>query len=80
MTIRDMINNGVTLQGHVKIQCWGPLDFPDIFYEGNIEEDGFNKIEKYLDRDIKYIFPYVINIGQRNPVWHGAICIEIEEE
>lgn len=77
MTIRDLINNGVTIQGHLKIQCWGPLDFPDIFYEGNIEIDGFNKIEKYLDRDINYIFPYAIKIGN---VSIGAICIEIEEE
>ena len=33
MTLRDMINNGVILQGLIKIQCWGKEDYPEIYYE-----------------------------------------------
>ena len=80
MTIRDMINNGITLQGRVKIQCWTTEDYPEVYYEGNIDLDGTKEIEEYLDRRISYIFPYVVNVGHRNPVWIGAICIEIEEK
>ena len=77
MTLRNMIDNGINIQGLIKIQSWGDKDYPEVYYEGNIEIDGMEAIEKYLDRDIQYIFPYVVKIGI---VSVGAICIEIAEE
>lgn len=77
MTLREMINNGVVLQGYVKIQCWENVDDLNIYYEGYIDEDGAKEIEEYLDRDITYIFPYVINLGK---CVIGAICIELAEK
>jgi hypothetical protein len=77
MTLREMIDNGVTFEGYVKIQCWENENNPTIYYEGYINEDGTKAFEEYLDRDVRYIFPYVINVGK---CVIGAICIEIEEE
>jgi len=81
MTLRDLINDGVTIQGNIKLQCWVDEINPDIYYEGDIGTDGFHEIpEKYWDREITYIFPYVVNVGVRVPTWVGAICIELEGE
>lgn len=82
MTLRDMMDAGVILQGQIKLQCWGNKDYPDVYYEGNLEVDPISVIEKYLDREITYIFPYVVNIGGviDGRVSVGAICIELEEE
>ena len=77
MTLRDLINNGVTIQGNIKIQCCGEEYFPEVYYEGIIDLDGIAAIEKYLDRDITYIYPYIVVI---NKVSFGGICIEIEAD
>jgi len=77
MTLRDMINNGITLQGRVKLQRWECDSYPTVYYEGNIDEDPTSEFEEYLDREIDYVYPYVVNIGK---VWIGAICVELAEE
>ena len=75
MTLRDILDQCVTVEGWIKVQCWKndkPVDKPVICYEGY----GLNHsaIEKYLDRDIIYIFPYMVTNNE------AAICIELEEE
>ena len=77
MTIRDMIDAGIVTQGQITIQCWETDDYPEIYYEGNIEFDGTKAISEWLDREIEYIYPYVVCI-RRVPV--GAICIEVKVE
>ena len=77
MTIRDMIDSGIVIQGQIKIQCWGNEDLPDVYYEGNIDFDGTKAIRRWLDREIEYIYPYVVCVGR---VTVGAICIEVESE
>lgn len=69
MTLREILESGIVIEGHRKIQCWEDEDNPTIYYEGT----DANIREEYLDRDVAYIFPY--NAGS-NP----AICIELAEE
>ena len=77
MTLRDLMDNGVMIQGCIKLQCWkANMDYPVIYFEGFID-NGLKPIEKYLERDITYIFPYETYIGG---VSVPSICIEIEEE
>ena len=77
MTLREMINNGVTFEGYVKIQCWEDRDNPTVYYEGYINEDSTKAFEEYLDRDVCYIFPYTTYVRKCGI---GAICIELAEE
>ena len=77
MTIRDMIDAGIVIQGQIKIECWGTEGEPEIYYEGNIEFDGTKAIKRWLDREIEYIYPYVVRFER---VTIGAICIEVKEE
>ena len=71
MTLRDLFEQCVEIEGWVKVQCWENENYPEIYYEGyrvrSIDQ-------KYLDRYIKYIFPWKVTDNE------AAICIELEEE
>lgn len=68
MTLRELLESGINIEGYKKIQCWENEDNPTIYYEGN----GRNIPKEFKDREIAYIFPY--NTGSE-----AAICIELAE-
>lgn len=71
MTIRDLFDQCVEVEGWVKVQCWESEDYPDIYYEGY----GLRSIDqKYWDREIRYMFPFMVTPTE------AAICIELCEE
>ena len=72
MTLRDLLESGITFEGCRKIQCWETDGYPEVYFEG---EDfiGLN-LEKYGEREIAYIFPYnSCTVG-------AAICVELKPE
>lgn len=69
MTLRELLESGIMIEGYRKIQCWENEDNPTIYYEGNNSEN----LEDYLNRKITYIFPYNHSPNE------SAICIELEE-
>lgn len=73
MTLRDLIDGGVQIEGYVKIQCWEDEDNPTIYWEGHSLGNFDSHIVDYLDREIVYIFPY--------GTYHSsAICIELAQK
>lgn len=74
MTLRDMIENGITIEGYVKVQCWEDMDNPTIYWEGYANEGIKKNLHDYLDREICYIFSYNTSPNI------AAICIELAEE
>lgn len=55
MTLRELIKAGIEFEGYRKVQCWENEDYPKIYHEGN---DFKGMPEEYLDRMVRYIFPY----------------------
>ncbi len=55
MTLREMIEAGIGFEGYRKVQCWVNEDYPEIYHAGN---DFHGIKERYLDREVRYIFPY----------------------
>ena len=70
LTLRDLIEAGIEIEGWKKVQCWEDEDNPTIYHEGYSFHD---MDQKYLDRNVRYIFPY--NTGSE-----AGITIELEEE
>ena len=69
MTLRELLESGIVIEGYRKIQCWENEDNPTVYYEGDCWDD----MSDYMDREIAYIFPY-------NPIPSMAgICIELAE-
>ena len=69
MTLRELFESGMVIEGYRKIQCWEDENSPTIYYEGS----EYGDIKEYLDREIAYMFPY-------NPIpGEAAICIELAE-
>jgi len=78
MTLRDLLNDGIEIQGRVLVQCLHEDD-TETLYEG---ESLYCKGD-FLDRDVKYIYSNVHPIGgwgDTNPVYVAKLVIEIEEE
>lgn len=79
MTLSAFLNSGIELQGEKKIQCWENDNDPTIYYEGT----GMDIPEEYMDREITYIFPYMIRCGSpynTSAICIAGICIELAEE
>lgn len=70
MILRDLIDSGIQIEGHVKIQCWENDTDPTIYYEGDNLVYGSGD---HMEREISYIFPY--HTGTE-----VAICIELEQK
>lgn len=73
MTLRELLNSGVEIEGYRKIQCWEDENSPTIYHEGY---DNKGLSEEYLDREVAYIFPYAINVEHCTI---AALCIELAE-
>lgn len=73
MTLRDLVESegGIAIQGYRKIQCWETEDRPTVYHEGY---DFFTLNDKYMDREVTYMFPYMVSPGE------AAICIELTHE
>ncbi len=70
MTLQDLLDSGITIEGHLKIQCWENDSYPTIYYEGDDTID----LGACMDREVTYMFPY-------NPAFNKAgICIELARE
>ena len=54
LTLRNLREAGVEIEGYRKVQCWEDEDNPTIYHEGN---NFYGMDEKYLDRNVRYIFP-----------------------
>lgn len=70
LTLKDLIEAGIEIEGWKKIQCWENEDNPTVYHEG---DNFYNMDKKYLDRKVRYIFPYYT--GEM-----PGITIELEEE
>lgn len=70
LTLRNLRDAGIEIEGYKKVQCWEDEDNPTIYHEGF---NFYGMDEKYLDRNVRYIFPY--NDGEV-----PGITIELEEE
>ena len=70
MTLRELLEGILALEGYRKIQCWETEDAPTIYYEGY---DNSGLAEEYLDREVAYIFPFNTSPNE------AAICIELAE-
>lgn len=70
LTLRDLLESGIEIEGYKKIQCWEYGDNPTIYHEGY---DFYGMDEKYLDRNVRYIFP-------NDTGTEVGITIELEEE
>lgn len=69
MTIRDFINTGIEIQGHINIKC---IEEEKIYYNGDLfYAENFREV---LDREITYIYPYITEDNL------AGICIEIAEK
>ena len=81
MTIQDLLDQGICIEGSVKITSW------DYEEEGeNVHYDGQDIREvpqEFRNRDIRYIFPFcktVTGVRVNHPVTVAGICIEVEAE
>ena len=70
MTLKEFLKVPYALEGYRKIQCWESEDSPTIYHEGY---DNTGLPEKYLDREISYIFPFNTSPNE------AAICIEVAD-
>lgn len=69
MTLRELLEGGIVIEGYSKIQCWETEDNPTIYHEGT----SAGNLEEYMDREIAYIYPY-------NPTsYEAGICIELSK-
>lgn len=69
MTLGELLESGIVIEGYRKVQCWENEDYPTIYHEGIDVGD----LEEYIDREIAYMFPY-------NPTpYEAGICIELAE-
>lgn len=85
-TLRELMDTDIEIQGTLKIQCWENEDCPTVYFNADISEFDYDEAEEYIDKGIKYMFPYMFNItdglgSHRNRVgtWMGGICIELEK-
>lgn len=69
MTLRDLIDSGITIEGYIKVQCWENESYPEIYHEGYYLS-GIQ--EEYVNKKISYIFPWTVSDHE------AGICIELE--
>jgi uncharacterized protein YcnI len=74
MTLRDMIDSGIQIEGYVEIRCWENDTYPDVYYEGY--DVDIDRSADYMDKEIAYIFAYE-DKRDENGV---RICIELRKE
>lgn len=76
MTIRDILGQGIEIEGTVKIQCYNSdTNTIDILYEN--EANDWDEEDEFLDIEIKCMFPYTFEMcGELI----SGICIELEVE
>lgn len=70
MTIRDMLEDGIEIEGTVKVQSWENGDYPTIHFENDSYEFDIDEDDNYLDREIVGMFPYMIDIGENFCMWN----------
>lgn len=70
MTLRELIERGIEIEGYRKIQCWETEDNPTIYHEGY---DFHPSLEQYMDWEVRYMFPYMVSICE------AGVCIELIE-
>ena len=76
MTVRDMLDQ-FEIQGHLKIQRWNDeTDDLEVFYNDIHENNLVFRKYKYLDMEIKYMFPSS-TFDKRN-IEVPQIVIEVE--
>lgn len=75
MTIRDMIDAGITFEGHIRVKEYRDSGDIKILYE---QEDLFGD-EPWMDKEVTYIYPYSdTSIGLFGGwIEHHGVCIEI---
>ena len=53
MTIRDMLNAGIEIEGKIRVVCWENDDRPTLLFKDYAENFGN---QPFLDMEIKYMF------------------------
>ena len=67
MTIQDMIDAGIRIQGAYRIETWNDDDDCEILAEGSMFEHEVGDInDDILEKEIKYVYPILI------PTYSGA--------
>ena len=69
MTLGDLFESGIVIEGYRVIQCWEHEHRPTVYHSGEDHGD----IEHLYDREISYMFPF-----QYAPEIPG-LCIELKE-
>lgn len=72
MTLRELLNSGIIIEGFRKVQCWETEDNPTVYYEGT--DSGEDELAEYMERKVTYLFS--ITNGDNIP----CIVIELSEE
>lgn len=73
MTIRDMLDQGIEIEGTVKIQCYNyETNTIDILYEN--ESNDWDEEDEFLDMEVTGMFPYMLHLYG---VDVAGICIEV---
>ena len=61
MSIRDLLDAGIRIQGAYRIETWNDDDDCEIFAEGSMFEDEVGDInDDILEKEIKYMYPTLI--------------------
>lgn len=77
MTLRDLLNDGVEIQGRVLVQCVHEDDTETLYDGDYIYCDG-----DFLDREVTFIYSNVYPIAgwDTHPMYVSKLIIEVEEK
>ena len=79
MTLRDLIDGTILIQGLVEVKCLN--EDTECVFDGDGED--LYELYDYLDREVSYIYTNVFPIYRpfsSNPIYISKLIIEIEEE
>ena len=81
MTIQDLLDQGICIEGSVKITSWDyEEEGQNVHYDG---QDIREVSQEFCNRGIRYIFPFckvAAGVHPAHPVTLAGICIEVEAE
>lgn len=84
MTLREMLDDGIVIEGLCKIQSWETENQPTVYYE----ETDLNTVPEHcLDREVTYLYPYSYQYTSMRPfrscvpaAFEAGICIELKKK
>lgn len=77
MSINDMIEQGIVLQGRVRVREWSGYDYIthyDGFWEDDDPQDDGGPGTKWMHAEVSFMFPVALN------EWEPVLNIEVGRE